>query len=114
MTVCAHCGAEIRPAESPHFDDSRRQIVVDGERRHVKRVLWNLLSLFRSRIGRTLSQNAIMDHLYSWSTNPPNDTIINVYICQLRPLLRGVPVEIITVHGVGYRMEMQRKQVAAE
>jgi DNA-binding response OmpR family regulator len=61
-----------------------------------------MLSYFMHRIGRVVSQNELMEHLYAMEESAESNTI-EVYVSRLRRKLgRGV---ITTVRGLGYRMD---------
>jgi two-component system, OmpR family, response regulator len=61
-----------------------------------------MLSYFMHRIGRVISQNELMEHLYALEESAESNTI-EVYISRLRRKL-GRDV-ITTVRGLGYRMD---------
>jgi len=61
-----------------------------------------MLSYFMHRIGRVISQNELMEHLYALEESAESNTI-EVYVSRLRRKL-GRDV-ITTVRGLGYRMD---------
>jgi DNA-binding response OmpR family regulator len=104
MMRCRVCGAEIEPNNDPVFDEDRQEIVIGSQRRHVPPLLWDILILLRSRIGRTVSREFIVNHAYATRRTPTNAAIY-VYIYQLRRLLVGSPYRIVTGTLRGFRFE---------
>jgi DNA-binding response OmpR family regulator len=61
-----------------------------------------MLTYFMHRVGRVISQNELMEHLYALEESSQSNTI-EVYISRLRRKL-GRDI-ITTVRGLGYRMD---------
>ncbi|MEB3280300.1 MAG: response regulator [Lyngbya sp.] len=67
---------------------------------------YSLLELFLRNPKRVLTQSAILEHLWSFETQPNEDTV-RAHIKRLRRKLKRVNAEKIieTVYGVGYRLK---------
>lgn len=67
---------------------------------------YSLLELFLRNSGRVLSQNDILDHLWS-SEDPPGKETVKVHVRGLRQKLKAAGATdnlIETVYGLGYRL----------
>jgi DNA-binding response OmpR family regulator len=67
---------------------------------------WELLEFLMRNLGRTLSRQQILDHVWSYERDV-QQTLVDVYISYLRRKLNapGQRDPIQTVRGIGYRME---------
>ncbi|MDZ4718074.1 MAG: response regulator transcription factor [Roseiflexaceae bacterium] len=67
---------------------------------------WELLEFLMRNLGRTLSRQQILDHVWSYERDV-QQTLVDVYISYLRRKLNAPnqrdPIQ--TVRGIGYRME---------
>ena len=61
-----------------------------------------MLTYFMHRVGRVISQNELMEHLYALEESAESNTI-EVYVSRLRRKLGRD--SITTVRGLGYRMD---------
>jgi two-component system, OmpR family, response regulator len=67
---------------------------------------WNLLEFLLRHVGQTLSRQQLLDHVWSYERDVQL-SLVDVYISYLRRKLNapGEPDPIVTVRGVGYRLE---------
>ncbi len=63
-----------------------------------------LLEVLLQRAGRLVSKEQLVDHLCQWGEEV-SDNAIEVYVHRLRRKLEPGGVKIITVRGLGYRIE---------
>lgn len=84
------------------LDTVAGKATVDGEPVDLTGLELRMLTYFMHRIGRVISQNELMEHLYALEESAESNTI-EVYISRLRRKL-GRDV-ITTVRGLGYRMD---------
>jgi len=70
---------------------------------------WNLLEYLMRNAGRALSRQQILDHVWSYD-HDVQPQMVDVYIAYLRRKLNasGERDPIVTVRGVGYRLEASR------
>ena len=69
---------------------------------------YRLLLVFLNHQGQILSRGQILEGIWDVAGNYVNDNTLSVYIKRLREKLEddpGDPLMIITVRGLGYRME---------
>lgn len=63
-----------------------------------------LLSILMDRAGRVISKEALVTLLYAHQPDdPPDEKIIDVYVCKIRPKIEGRDCRIETVWGEGFR-----------
>lgn len=69
---------------------------------------YTMLEIMMLRAGRTLSQDALLNHMYG-GTDDPGIKIIDVFVCRLRTKLAaaGAPNLIKTIWGRGYTIDPQ-------
>ena len=70
---------------------------------------WNLLEYLMRKAGQALSRQQILDHVWSYD-HDVQPQMVDVYIAYLRRKLNasGERDPIVTVRGVGYRLEASR------
>jgi DNA-binding response OmpR family regulator len=79
----------------------------DGEQIGLSRKKMDLLKFFLERQGITLSRAEILNHVWGKDEFPTNRTI-DTHVLKLRKKLERCPDNpelIVTVHGVGYKLE---------
>jgi two-component system cell cycle response regulator CtrA len=69
---------------------------------------YTMLEIMMLRAGRTLSQDALLNHMYD-GVDDPKIKIIDVFVCRLRTKLAaaGAPNLIKTIWGRGYTIDPQ-------
>lgn len=83
------------------IDQANRRVLVDGVETMLTAREWALLEQFARRPGATVTKRQIEDALYAFGAEIESNTV-EVYVSRLRKKIgRGV---IVTVRGVGYRM----------
>ncbi|KYC41846.1 transcriptional regulator [Scytonema hofmannii PCC 7110] len=85
-------------------------VTYDGQRLHLTPKEYALLQLFLTNKQRVFSQNALLDHLWSFE-DAPSTNAIRAHIKSLRQKLKqaGAVDLIETVHGMGYRLTSNMK-----
>jgi len=63
-----------------------------------------LLEMLVQRTGRWVSKEQLLDHLCEWGEEVSINAI-EVYVHRLRKKLKAAGVEIVTVRGLGYRIQ---------
>lgn len=104
--VCPLCAAPI-------IDDGRVLVDIEGGlivgggrvAQLTKQEFAVFLALWSAR-PRTLSKDQLIDALYGLlpDGDTPEIKIVDVFICKLRPKIKGMGVSIETAWGKGYRM----------
>jgi two-component system response regulator TctD len=86
------------------FDTSAKSLTVAGAPIEVGAREFRLLEILIVNIGRVMSKEALIGHLFSLDQAvAPN--AIELYISRLRRKLEGASLVIRTVHGMGYIAE---------
>jgi hypothetical protein len=105
MALCEHCRAELdgggERLPPPWFDYDQRTVAGNP----LTATEWRLLEiLWRRRRGDAVTRDSLMTLLYGDRLDdPPEDKIIDVWICRLRAKLDPTPYAIRTHWGDGYR-----------
>jgi DNA-binding response OmpR family regulator len=63
-----------------------------------------VLELLLQRVGRVVSKEQLMEHMYGWD-NDVSPNAIEVFIHRLRKRLEPYGVGIRTIRGLGYLLE---------
>src|SRR3954462_4004183 len=97
--------SEVLQAGGATIDGGRREIVVDGEIVPFTTKEFDLLRFLAERPGLALSRQQLLDGVwgFDWFGDPRT---VDVHIAQVRKKL-GAAVQIATVRGVGYRLDVQ-------
>jgi two-component system, OmpR family, KDP operon response regulator KdpE len=93
-------------------DLQRRQVHVDGEKRHLTPTEFKLLAVLIENAGRVVQQRDLLEQV--WGREYVDDIYYpRVYVSQLRRKIEpepSNPTYIQTEHRVGYRFEKQKPQ----
>lgn len=80
------------------------KVFASGEEIPLKPREFRLLEVFLTHIGKVLSKEELLDHLYGFDESPsPN--AIELYVARLRKKVEGSGFEIKTLRGLGYLVE---------
>jgi DNA-binding response OmpR family regulator len=106
--------AAIRSADDPlvlgswRISPRRRQVQVGGRSVELTRREFDLLLYFAENPGLTLTRDMILDRVWGYGYGGSSN-VVDVYIGYLRQKLTGAAPgspEIVTVRGVGYRLDL--------
>ena len=89
------------------LDRERMQAVLEGEEIGLTALEYRLLLVLMENKGRTLPRRLILEKLWDAEGNFVNDNTLTVTIKRLREKL-GNTEYIVTVRGIGYRLEENR------
>lgn len=108
---CPTCGAPVSPGavKVETISDKDRSVTVDGKRRRIGPVMWEILTLLRRNPDQWVPAERIYDRLYSDRADPPFDNIVRVHMHNLRKKLAGTEYHIASLKGaggLGYRLEL--------
>jgi two-component system, OmpR family, response regulator TctD len=90
------------------FDAAYRRVQVDGRNVALGAREFRLLELFLGNVNRVLTKDAIMDHLFSCD-DAVSPNAIELYVSRLRSKLAGASIEIRTLRGEGYALELHEQ-----
>ncbi len=86
------------------FDATAHELVWDGQASKLTAIESKLLQLFAEHINEVVERDLALKRIWG-DDEMLHGRSLNVYISKLRQLLKSDPaIEIINVHGVGYRM----------
>lgn len=107
IITCPCCGQEAPEMGNISFDPSTNQVFYGDHSLQVTASQFKVLTFLLAARGQIKSKDSIFDHLY-WDRiadgDFPDEKIIDVYVCKLRPKLRAIGLNILTEWGVGYRL----------
>ncbi|POP31072.1 DNA-binding response regulator [Lactonifactor longoviformis] len=89
------------------LDRERMQAVLEGEEIGLTALEYRLLLVLMENKGRTLPRRLILEKLWDAEGNFVNDNTLTVTVKRLREKL-GNTEYIVTVRGIGYRLEENR------
>lgn len=91
------------------YDQTGRVARLNGEAIELSARELGLLEILLRRAGRLVSKDQLVSHLCEWGEEVSGNAI-EVYVHRLRRKLEPDGVRIITVRGLGYRLENQEAQ----
>lgn len=88
------------------FDPCAAEVTYGGQPLALRPKEFALLELFLRHPNRLFSRSAILDQLWSFDDEPPEENTIKSHIKGLRQKLKSVGMEdlVETVYGLGYRL----------
>ena len=90
--------------------DTEKTAVFRGDRRiELSAMELRLVNLMFANIGKTVTRSAILDKIWEWTGNDVDDHTVTVYFGRIREKL-GEDI-IITVKGIGYRIDEKQDKV---
>lgn len=90
------------------IDFNACSVSLDGEEIQFKRREYRLLEIFSKHLGRVLSKEELINHLYGFDEFP-SENAIETYVARVRKKIEGGSVEIKTIRGLGYLLEEREK-----
>ncbi|WP_293448745.1 response regulator transcription factor [Planktotalea sp.] len=86
------------------FDPVGGHLTVKGDVINLRNRELRLLELLMNAKGQVFSKQKLVDRLFSYDDDV-SDNAIEVYIGRLRKHLEGSSVQIVTLRGLGYRLD---------
>lgn len=97
-------GGNVLSCGNIQLDREKMQVVLDGQSVDATALEYRLLEVLMENKGRTLPRNLILDKLWDAEGNFVNDNTLTVTVKRLRKKLMDTEY-IVTIRGIGYRME---------
>ncbi len=94
------------------LDPDQRQVQVNGEFIGLTGLEYELLYALMKHPGRVFSRTQILEQVRGFQHNAPLDRAVDIHVSNLRRKLSSSEVQIETVRGVGYRLNMQVSEVS--
>jgi two-component system OmpR family response regulator len=88
------------------YDSVGKRVLVNGEVLELSSRELGVLELLLSRMGRVVSKDQLLEHLYSYGEEATGNAI-EVYMHRLRKKLEGAGVTVRTIRGLGYMLDKQ-------
>jgi two-component system response regulator RegX3 len=102
---------EVVEVDDVRVDLARHEVFIRGEQMSLPLKEFELLALLLAHAGRVLTREILIDRV--WGTDYVGDTkTLDVHIKRLRTKVEadpGNPSRIVTVRGVGYKYERNRR-----
>jgi two-component system response regulator RegX3 len=89
------------------IDTIRRSVVRDGVELELSRKEFDLLTLFASRLGQVVTRDECLDEIW-WGRDLADTRTLDTHVKRLRQKLEidpGNPVHLLTIRGVGFRLD---------
>ena len=105
--IMKHKNEAIITIEGVSFDFDKMEVSKDGKVIPLTRLELKILHLLFSNLGKVVRRDYIIEKIWEWTSNDVNDNTVTVYMKRIREKL-GVDI-IITIKGIGYRIDDTRK-----
>ena len=89
------------------FDLDKMVVYKDKKEIQLTSLELKILSLLFSNLNKVVTRNDIIDKIWEWTGNDINDNTVTVYLKRIREKL-GTDI-IITIKGIGYRIDKDEK-----
>lgn len=97
----------IIKVKNVEFDLDKMVVLKDGKEVVLTSLELKILSLLFLNLNKVVSRNDIIEKIWEWTGNDVNDNTVTVYLKRIREKL-GENI-IITIKGIGYRIDSDEK-----
>ena len=105
--IMKHKNEAVITIEGVSFDFDKMEVSKDGKVIPLTRLELKILHLLFSNLGKVVRRDYIIEKIWEWTSNDVNDNTVTVYMKRIREKI-GVDI-IITIKGIGYRIDDTRK-----
>ena len=105
--IMKHKNESVSTIEGVSFDFDKMEVSKDGKVIPLTRLELKILHLLFSNLGKVVRRDYIIEKIWEWTSNDVNDNTVTVYMKRIREKI-GVDI-IITIKGIGYRIDDTRK-----
>ena len=105
--IMKHKNEAIITIEGISFDFDKMEVSKDGKIIPLTRLELMILQLLFTNLGKVVRRDYIIEKIWEWTRNDVNDNTVTVYMKRIREKI-GVDI-IITIKGIGYRIDDTRK-----
>jgi response regulators consisting of a cheY-like receiver domain and a winged-helix DNA-binding domain len=105
--IMKHKNEAIITIEGISFDFDKMEVSKDGKVIPLTRLELKILHLLFSNLGKVVRRDYIIEKIWEWTSNDVNDNTVTVYMKRIREKI-SVDI-IITIKGIGYRIDDTRK-----
>lgn len=105
--IMKHKNESIISIDDVSFDFDKMEVSKDGKVIPLTRLELKILHLLFTNLGKVVRRDYIIEKIWEWTSNDVNDNTVTVYMKRIREKI-GVNI-IITIKGIGYRIDDTRK-----
>ena len=105
--IMKHKNESVITIEGVSFDFDKMEVSKDGKVIPLTRLELMILQLLFTNLGKVVRRDYIIEKIWEWTRNDVNDNTVTVYMKRIREKI-GVDI-IITLKGIGYRIDDTRK-----
>lgn len=105
--IMKHKNEAIIRVDDVSFDFDKMEVSKDGKVIPLTRLELKILHLLFTNLGKVVRRDYIIEKIWEWTSNDVNDNTVTVYMKRIREKI-GVDI-IITIKGIGYRIDDTRK-----
>ena len=105
--IMKHKNEAIISIDDVSFDFDKMEVSKDGKVIPLTRLELKILHLLFTNLGKVVRRDYIIEKIWEWTSNDVNDNTVTVYMKRIREKI-GSNI-IITIKGVGYRIDDTRK-----
>lgn len=102
--ICPCCGQSAPPTDGVTVSLTENRLFYREQSIHLTSRLAELAFILAKRMPETVVTGSIIQQLWGDCEGDFADTNIKVAVCQLRPRLKPLGLQIVTTWGKGYRM----------
>ena len=85
----------------------KMEVYKDQEKVELTNLELKILHLLFLNVNKVVSRNDIIDKIWEWTGNDINDNTVTVYLKRIREKLQTNI--IVTIKGIGYRVDKNEK-----
>ena len=105
--IMRHKDETIIMVDGISFDFDKMEVRKDGRVISLTRLELMILQLLFTNLGKVVRRDYIIEKIWEWTGNDVNDNTVTVYMKRIREKI-GANI-IITIKGIGYRIDDTRK-----
>ena len=105
--IMRHKDETIIMVDDISFDFDKMEVRKDGRVISLTRLELMILQLLFTNLGKVVRRDYIIEKIWEWTRNDVNDNTVTVYMKRIREKI-GANI-IITIKGIGYRIDDTRK-----
>ena len=105
--IMKHKNEAIISIDNVSFDFDKMEVSKDEKVIPLTRLELKILHLLFTNLGKVVRRDYIIEKIWEWTSNDVNDNTVTVYMKRIREKI-GVNI-IITIKGIGYRIDDTRK-----
>lgn len=105
--IMKHKNESVITIKGISFDFDKMEVIKERKVIPLTRLELKILHLLFSNLDKVVRRDYIIEKIWEWTSNDVNDNTVTVYMKRIREKI-GVDI-IITIKGIGYRIDDTRK-----